>query len=86
MKVKVLTIPNVGGSGDSDLPFYIPATSTLHERRPRTLKHDDSFGLFDHYGDIVWTIDSPEGLYHEDTRYLSGFEFHIAGRRPLLLG
>ena len=86
MKVKVLTIPSVGGSADSELPFYIPATSSLHERRPRTLKHDDSFGLFDHYGDIVWTIDSPEGLYHEDTRYLSGFEFRFAGRRPLLLG
>ena len=33
--------------------FYIPATSSLQVRRPRTLKHGDTFGVFDHYGDIV---------------------------------
>ena len=33
--------------------FYIPATSALQVRRPRTLKHGDTFGVFDHHGDIV---------------------------------
>ena len=65
--------------------FYIPATSSLQERRPRTLKHGDTFGLFDHYGDIVPGEASPEGLFHEDTRYLSSFQLLIDGRRPLLL-
>jgi glycogen debranching enzyme len=65
--------------------FYIPATSSLQERRPRTLKHGDTFGLFDHYGDIVPGEGSPEGLYHQDTRFLSGFQLLIDERRPLLL-
>jgi hypothetical protein len=40
--------------------FYIPATSSLQERRPRTLKHADTFGVFDHYGNIVPGEGSPE--------------------------
>ena len=40
--------------------FYIPATSSLQERRPRTLKHGDTFGVFDHYGDIAPGESSPE--------------------------
>src|SRR5918994_5117239 len=65
--------------------FYIPATSSLQERRPRTLKHGDTFGVFDHYGNIVPGEGSPEGLYHRDTRYLSGLELLINERRPMLL-
>lgn len=67
------------------LQFYIPATSSLLERRPRTLKHGDTFGLFDHYGAVVSGEGSPEGLYHRDTRYLSDFRILINERRPLLL-
>ena len=66
--------------------FYIPATSSLLERRPRTLKAGDMFGLFDHYGDIVAGPGSPEGLYYRDSRILSRFLLSVAGRRPLLLG
>ena len=65
--------------------FYIPATSSLQERRPRTLKHGDTFGVFDHNGDIVPGAGSPEGLYHRDTRFLSGLQLLINDRRPLLL-
>jgi glycogen debranching enzyme len=65
--------------------FYIPATSSLQERRPRTLKHGDTFGVFDHYGNIVPGEGSPEGLYHKDTRYLSSLQLLINDRRPLLL-
>jgi glycogen debranching enzyme len=65
--------------------FYIPATASLQERRPRILKHGDTFGVFDHYGDIVSGEGSPEGLYHRDTRYLSGLQLLINGRRPMLL-
>ena len=66
--------------------FYIPATSSLLERRPRTLKAGDMFGLFDHYGDIIAGPGSPEGLYYRDSRILSQFRLSVAGRRPLLLG
>jgi len=66
-------------------PFYIPATSSPEERRPRTLKHGDTFAVFDHYGDLSGDLANSEGVYHEDTRYLSLLHIKIEGRRPLLL-
>jgi glycogen debranching enzyme len=65
--------------------FYIPATSSLAERRPRTLKHNDTFALFDHYGDVMAGVRSPEGIFHRDTRFLSRMTLTVEGRRPLLL-
>jgi glycogen debranching enzyme len=65
--------------------FYIPATTSLFELRTRTLKHGDTFGVFDRYGDIVPGCGSPEGLYHNDTRYLSDLRMLINGERPLFL-
>ncbi len=70
---------------DPGVQFYIPATSSILERRPRTLKHGNTFAVFDHYGDIIEAPGSPEGVYHEDTRYLSGLELLLDNRRPLLL-
>src|SRR5258708_5451907 len=72
-------------SDDPGVQFYIPATSSILERRPRTLKHGDTFAVFDHYGDVVEAPGSPEGIYHEDTRYLSGLELLVDSRKPLLL-
>ncbi len=66
-------------------PFAIAATSSLQERRPRTLKHGDTFAMLDGCGNIPPGIGQPEGLYHRDTRYLSRFEFLVAGTRPMLL-
>jgi len=65
--------------------FYIPATTSLQERRPRTLKHGDTFAVFDHNGDILSGPGSPEGLFHCDTRHLSQFALTVSDRRPLLL-
>jgi glycogen debranching enzyme len=65
--------------------FVIPASTSLQERRPRTLKHGDTFAVFDHNGDVVSAIDSPEGLYHRDTRYLSHLDLLLGGARPMLL-
>ena len=65
--------------------FYIPATTSLQERRLRALKHGDTFALFNHYGDIVPFRGAPDGLYHCDTRYLSHLELRLNGQRPLLL-
>ena len=66
-------------------PFFIPATTSLQERRPRTLKHGDLFGLFDPNGDALAGPDSPEGLYAYDTRHLSHFYLALEGTRPMLL-
>jgi|SRR3954452_12857587 glycogen debranching enzyme len=65
--------------------FYIPATTSLAELEPRTLKHGDSFAVFDRYGGILRSERSPQGLFHRDTRYLSRLELRIDGKRPLLL-
>jgi glycogen debranching enzyme len=65
--------------------FFIPAAASLQERRPRTLKHGDTFALFDHNGDALAGPGNPEGLYHRDTRYLSYLHLTVGGARPLLL-
>jgi glycogen debranching enzyme len=65
--------------------FFIPATASLHERRPRTLKHGDSFAVFDHSGDAISGVGSPEGLYHRDTRHISHLYLTVNGMRPILL-
>lgn len=65
--------------------FFIPAAASLQERRPRTLKHDDTFAVFDHNGDALSGPGSPEGIYHRDTRYLSHLYLTLDGHRPLLL-
>jgi glycogen debranching enzyme len=66
--------------------FHIPATTSLQERRPRTLKHGDMFAVFDHHGDAIGWPGGTDGLYYRDTRYLSWCQLRINGVRPLLLG
>lgn len=65
--------------------FVIPATTSLQERRPYTLKHGDTFAVIDHSGDALALPGSPEGIYHRDTRYLSHFFLTLEGERPILL-
>jgi glycogen debranching enzyme len=65
--------------------FFIPAAASLQERRPRTLKNNDIFGVFDHNGDIISGPGSPEGIYYRDTRHLSHLFLTIDGVRPMLL-
>lgn len=67
-------------------PFYIAATAQLMERAARVLKAADTFGVFDVKGDIVTAEHAAEGIFHEDTRYLSEFRMRIAGGDFLLLG
>jgi glycogen debranching enzyme len=71
--------------GIGEAPFYIPATGS--PSRPRcTLKHDDTFAVFDNHGDIGASGGNPDGLFDCDTRILSHFELLIDGAQPLLLG
>jgi glycogen debranching enzyme len=66
-------------------PFSVSATVSLQERRYRTLKSGDTFGVFDHGGDILSVPGGTDGLYHRDTRHLSRFELTLGGVPPLLL-
>ncbi len=65
--------------------FHIAASASLQERRTRTLKHGDTFAVFDHRGDIGGEPGNSEGLYHRDTRILSQLELLLEESRPLLL-
>src|SRR3954452_12964454 len=70
---------------DPTPPFYIAATASFQEAWPRTLKNGDTFAMFDQHGDILNAAGNPAGIFHEDTRYLSGSYLLIEGHRPLLL-
>lgn len=74
-----------GQDTSSPSGYLIPAAGSLHERRPRTLKHGDTFGVFDGNGDALAAAESPEGLFHLDTRYLSQYFLSINSARPILL-
>ncbi len=66
-------------------PFYILATSPLADEHGLVLKHGETFGVFDHYGDVKPTGLGEEGLYHEGTRYLSCLILALEHARPMFL-
>ena len=71
--------------GPGGAEFYIPATSSVLERRQETLKRDDTFALFDARGDFVPLAGGSDGLYHKDTRFLSRLEFFLDEHQPIVL-
>jgi glycogen debranching enzyme len=72
-------------SPDDISTFYIQATESIQQRWPRTLKQGDTFALFDALGDCIEPGLTPGGIFHNDTRHLSGLQLLIDGQRPLLL-
>jgi glycogen debranching enzyme len=68
-----------------ETPFYIPATGTPTRPR-RTLKYGDTFLVVDTHGDIGASAGDADGLFHNDTRFLSKLELLVNGLQPLLLG
>ncbi|WMT92689.1 amylo-alpha-1,6-glucosidase [Pelagibacterium sp. H642] len=75
----------LGAPAPEDASYGVLARASLQEIRNRTLKHGDTFGVFDHNGDIHADPTGAEGLFHRDTRYLSRLTLAINGSRPLLL-
>jgi glycogen debranching enzyme len=65
--------------------FYVVATSGQADQRNRIIKHSDTMAVFDVYGDICQGDASPQGLYHQGTRFLSHYGLMIEGKRLLLL-
>jgi glycogen debranching enzyme len=65
---------------------YIEIEGSLVQRSLRSLKHGDAFAVFDNYGNIGVIGTGPEGLYFNDTRFLSWYDLRFEGKRPLLLG
>src|SRR6201996_3059852 len=72
-------------SPDEISTFYIQATESIQQRWPRTLKQGDTFAMFDALGDCIAPGLTPGGVFHNDTRYLSGVQMLLDGQRPLLL-
>ena len=67
------------------MQYAIAVSESLQQRRTRTLKHGDTFAVFDHRGDMGGEPGNPEGLYYRDTRMLSQFQLLLEEARPLLL-
>jgi glycogen debranching enzyme len=65
--------------------WYILATSSPTDERRRVLKYNDTFALFDRFGDIQPIGMAEEGIYYGDTRFLSHQELLIGGVRPMFL-
>src|SRR5437016_3261589 len=65
--------------------FYIRAESSLADTRTLVLLHNDTFAIFDRYGDIQPVGLGQQGLFYQETRYLSRLELLIQGHKPLLL-
>ncbi|MGE5469518.1 MAG: glycogen debranching N-terminal domain-containing protein [Bacteroidota bacterium] len=65
--------------------WYVLATSSRADDRTLVLKHNDTFGVFDRFGDIHQIGSGGQGLYHRGTRFLSQSELRINGQRPMLL-
>jgi len=66
--------------------FDVDAAASLTAQPPKVLKHDDLFAVFDHWGDCGRRQNSPEGLYFNDTRYVSRWDLRLEDDRvPLLL-
>ena len=83
-------MPTFGTTADDEVvslheQFYIQATSSRADDRTRVLKHDETFAVFDRFGDVQPVGLGEQGVYHDGTRFLSRLELRLGGRRPLLL-
>ncbi len=69
---------------DPSLEYAVAAVERRDERT-RVLKHGDTFGVFDTFGDAGGLRLHEQGLYHRGTRHLSTYELRIAGGHRFLL-
>jgi len=69
----------------ASVTYYIQATSAPPDYEALVLKNEETFGIFDRYGDIDATERSQEGVYFHGTRYLSRLKLTHLDSRPLLL-
>src|SRR5690554_5792216 len=77
MKKEIITVSD---------QYYILSTSPRIDDRTRALKHGDAFAVFNWFGDIDDVYGSGEqGIYYQDTRFISRFTLKLEGSRPLLL-
>ena len=68
-----------------ETPFYVRGTEASTRPR-RTLKDGDCFAVLDSHADIGASPGGTDGIFFNDTRYLSHLEMLLNGKQPLLLG
>ena len=68
-----------------DGQYYIHATSAPLVETTRVLKHDDTFGVFDEFGDIDSIDRIEEGVFNKGTRFLSSLKLKLLRGRPFRL-
>jgi len=67
------------------LQQYVVAPAEAPREAPLVLKQDEVFGVFDRFGDVDSSQHPANGVYYNDTRFLSRSQVRFAGSRPLLL-
>lgn len=65
--------------------FYIVGSASQVDERARVLKHGDTFAVFDLLGDMGALGRKDDGIYRDDTRFLSTLTMMFGERRPVLL-
>jgi len=68
-----------------DDKYYILASSSYADDKVCILNYEDSFGVFDRWGDIKQMGSGVQGIYHQGTRFISEMELELNHYRPLLL-
>lgn len=71
-------------AAERDIQWAVESAA-LTDDRTRVLKAQDTFGVFDRYGDVRYIAGSQYGLYHDGTRFLSQFILTLHGHQPILL-
>ena len=65
------------------MSFTSARSPSLADTRTLVLLHNDTFAVFDRYGDIQPVGLGQQGLFHQGTRYLSRLELDVSGHKPL---
>ncbi|HLH43053.1 MAG TPA: amylo-alpha-1,6-glucosidase [Bryobacteraceae bacterium] len=65
--------------------YYIRRKASFPDGQVLILKQNDTFAVFDAFGDIQPAGIGQQGLYHQGTRFLSKCILHLGAHRPLLL-
>jgi glycogen debranching enzyme len=65
--------------------YHISADAVNTDEKYKVINHYNTFGLFDHLGNISAFGKMIQGIYHDGTRFLNELILSINGLKPLLL-
>lgn len=63
----------------------LTSSSAAAEESLRVLKHNETFGVFDRYGNVNSRVNDEQGIFYLGIRHLSLLNLHMCGESPLLL-